>query len=166
MQNTESFFNPTFFPMDKPLLITAPFDGRSEQYSGNDYDVLIFSREKDTRLLLKTLLKLWKYRAEDSDSPNEFWELVESHRPKVILVDDFLPFEENLQFIAQIRRNELSRKTPVILLSGFPESKFRKMTLDAGADDFFEKPLDLNLLENYLMSRIPRAIDEIEERRR
>lgn len=156
MQNTESFFNQSFFPMDKlPLLLPALFDSRAEQkVLRRDCDILIFSCEADTRHLLDTLFKLWKYRVEESGSTKDFWATLETHQPKMILVDDFLPFAASLEFLAEIRRHEFCKNTPVVLISGFSEAKYRKQSLAAGANDFFEKPLDFNSLENYLEEKI------------
>lgn len=115
-----------------------------------DHKILIFSREYDTRFLLKTLLEIWDYQTEESDCFEKSLSLVESWKPNLIMVDSVLPFEKHLDYIRRIRDNRLSKEIPIIVLSGFSQPKFRNLAKEFGAVDFFVKPIDFDSLQNCL----------------
>lgn len=154
MQNTESFLSQTFLPVGKTPAISASFDVYAEEKS--NCDILIFSREVETRFLLKTLFEMWGYQIKDFDLTKDSLPIIEQHQPKIIVVDSFLPFEESLEFVAEIRQHKTEVNIPVTLISGFPEKKYREISFEAGAHSFFEKPVNFNLLQNYLEGEILR----------
>jgi DNA-binding response OmpR family regulator len=121
-------------------------------------NVLVISQEKDTRLLLKTLLEIWGFNTLTSDSLDNTLQNINKKPPNLIILDSVLPFETHLENIRQIRRHELSRNTPIIVLSGFSQSKFKNLSLEVGANGFFVKPLDFDFLEKYLKGNIERGL--------
>jgi CheY-like chemotaxis protein len=150
MQNEGKVSGSKFFYMSElpPSLPSA--DG---QISANN-KVLIFSRETDTRVLLKTMLEIWGYRAEETDCLEKYLASAENEKPDLILLDSILPFERHLENIRQIRRNKFSKEIPIIVLSGFSQPQFKNLSMAVGADGFMVKPLDFDLLENYLRNNI------------
>ena len=124
-----------------------------QKFSAQD-KILIFSREPDLRILLKTLLELWGLPTVETDSLDESLEIVERQKPRLILLDSVLPFEKHLETIRQIRRCKFSKGIPIIVLSGFSQPEFKNSTLAVGADGFLVKPLDFDQLESYLKKKI------------
>lgn len=115
--------------------------------------ILIFTPEADTSLLLKTLLELWGYQTQVSDCLERSLSIVESWKPNLIVVDSVLPFEKHLENIRQIRGNRFSKELPIIVISGFSQPRFRSLSKASGANDFFVKPVDFDLLENTLKKK-------------
>lgn len=110
--------------------------------------VLVFSKERETRLLFKTLLEVWGYRVTEADDLEQSFFAAGSERPSLVLIDAELPFDENLTIMRQLRENEALSGTPIILISGYAQPKFRHLALSLGADDYLVKPLDFDLLES------------------
>ena len=154
MQNEGNVTGSTFFFMSElPPVITS----RNEQISAGN-KVLIFSRENDTRTLLKTLLDLWGYQTVESDCLEKSLAIVENEKPSLILLDSILPFETHLENIRQIRRHRIAREIPVIVLSGFSQPQFKTLSMASGANDFLVKPLDFDLLEKHLKKNIEQQV--------
>ena len=142
----------TFFPMsDLPIMPPAgeKIPACPAAASGGRL-VLIFTKDADSGLLYRTLLKLWGFRAEECDSFEELSVLLAGERPALILMDGVLQFEEGLDDIRRLRRQAVSREIPVVLISGFAQPRFRSRALAQGADDYLVKPLDFELLKNCL----------------
>jgi len=154
MINEGNFSGSEFFDMTELPPILTPSDGQSAA----DNRILIFSRETDTCVLLKTLLELWGYQTEVSDCLEKSLSMVESWKPNLILLDSVLPFESHLENIRQIRKNGLSKELPIIVISGFSQAKFRSLSKATGADDFFVKPIDFDLLENCLKRKFEKNL--------
>ena len=142
--------------MNEATLLLPPPD---RQFSA-DNRILVFSREYDTRFLLKTILEIWGYQTEESDCVEKSLSLVENWKPNLIMLDAVLPFETHLDYIRQIRGNPLSKEIPIIVLSGFSQPKFRNLSQEIGADDFFVKPIDLDLLENCLKNKFDKSLKQ------
>ena len=157
MQNKGNVTISAFINMNEHPPVLQPFE---EQLSAEN-KVLIFSREHDTRFLLKTLLELWGYQAVESDCLEKSLSIVENERPRLILLDSILPFETHLENIRQIRRQQSAKEIPIIVLSGFSQPQFKILSMAVGADDFMVKPLDFDLLENHLRKNIEKQVRKL-----
>jgi len=146
-----------FFNMSETPQIFSTCEG---QQSAANNKVLIFSKENDTRLLLKTLLEIWGYKTEESDSLENSLSIIEKRKPSLILLDSVLPFERHLENIRQIRRR-FSKEIPIVVLSGFSQPQFRSLSMAVGADGFLVKPLDFDLLESCLKQNIEKHSEKL-----
>jgi CheY-like chemotaxis protein len=144
-----------FFSMNEVPPILSSVD----TYTSAGQRVLIFSRDYDTCLLLKTLLEMWGYEIDLSDSLEKSLAIIEAQKPHLILLDSVLPFESHLENIRQIRRRETGQQTPIVVISGFSQPRFQNLSMEVGADGFLVKPLDFDLLEVYLRLNIEKNND-------
>lgn len=135
-----------------PILPT--FDAPSEKSSEKDNLVLIFSFEKDVQVLFETLLQIWDYQTEKTDTPEHILSIVKNRNPNLILMDSSTPFEMTLEIIRRIRKDKFCQEIPIILLSGFSQPSFRNLSLATGADDFIVKPVDFDLLKTCVEKNI------------
>ena len=60
--------------------------------------------------------------------------------PDLVLLDWMLPGTSGLEFARRLRREELTREIPIIMLTARGEEDDRVMGLDAGIDDYIVKP--------------------------
>lgn len=147
MRNEGNVTGSTFYPKNESPQVSLPADG---QILSPNNKILVCSSDFDTQLLLKTILGLWGFQPQMCESVNQTKSIVKDHQPNLILLDSVLPFAAHLENIRQIRRNRQTKNIPIIVISGFSQPQFRKLSLEAGAHDFFVKPLDFDLLEHYL----------------
>jgi putative two-component system response regulator len=91
-------------------------------------------------------------------------EIVTRERPDLILLDVLMPGISGLDVCAELKRSDETRLTPVVLISGAQERQTRLAGLEAGADDFLNKPIDPEELQTRVRSlmRLKRLTDELD----
>lgn len=84
------------------------------------------------------------------DRPSKFWQAMGEKLPDLILLDIMLPEEDGLEILRKIRKNSITSKIPVIMVTAKDSEYDKIIGLDNGADDYMTKPF--SMLE--LVSRI------------
>jgi DNA-binding response OmpR family regulator len=64
--------------------------------------------------------------------------------PQLFLVDKQLPGVDGIGICMHLKSDKFSKNIPVIMMSAFPN--IMEMSLLAGADDYIEKPFDVDTL--------------------
>jgi DNA-binding response OmpR family regulator len=111
---------------------------------------MITGVHRDTRYMLRVLLEMWQYRVVEAEGPDETLAIAAAEHPKMILLDTSVPYEDDLKILRLIRESRSTDNVPIIVLSGFPQVKYREAAFKNGATGLLVKPLDLDLLEGYL----------------
>ncbi len=70
----------------------------------------------------------------------------QSQHPHVVLLALRLGDIDGLDVLRRLRKMPRTSRAPIIVLAGHNEAVLRHNALEAGADDFLEKPLDLDIL--------------------
>ncbi len=65
-------------------------------------------------------------------------------KPDIILLDLMLPEMNGRTFLKEFRKNDLT--TPIIVVTAYSSEQEKVFCLDAGADDFIDKPFSINEL--------------------
>lgn len=100
--------------------------------------ILVIESDPEGRSLLRTTLSPEEYLLNEATTGVSALRQVEVLHPDAILLDPRLPDIAGLDVIRQLRIfNPLS---PIIVLSDIADQLSRVTALDAGADDFMEKP--------------------------
>ena len=71
---------------------------------------------------------------------------IDSARPDLVLLDVTMPDLDGIDVLTHLRANEGSAHIPVVLVTAHSERQHRLRGLEAGADDFLEKPIDRPIL--------------------
>ena len=111
--------------------------------------VLIVEADENTRLMMKYLLKMWKYQVIETADIQDALEITNRQRPNFILFSGSAQSGGSLTVIKRMREM-LSEKTEIIFISAFSEPAIRTSALAAGANDFLVKPIDFGRLEKIL----------------
>src|SRR5271163_1989797 len=85
-------------------------------------------------------------------------------RPDLILLDIMMPGMDGFEVCRRIKAAPETRLTPVVLITGLTTTEDRIMGINAGADDFLSKPIDLNelLARTRSLLRLKQITDELE----
>lgn len=109
--------------------------------------ILIVEDNEDSRLMLKILLEMWKYRVSEATDGIEAVSLAKKIHPDLILMDVKLPKIDGFEATRRIRESEIISRVPIVILSACAEMIYRRSAALAGADEYLVKPLDFELLE-------------------
>ena len=60
--------------------------------------------------------------------------------PELIVLDWMMPGGSGIQFLKQLKQDEMTRQIPVVMLTARGEEEDKVRGLEAGADDYITKP--------------------------
>lgn len=78
------------------------------------------------------------------------------HIPELILMDLSLPIKDGWQAIKEIKHQSATQHIPIIALSAHAMDQHKQQALDAGAEDFDSKPVDLARLLSKINQLLPK----------
>ena len=84
--------------------------------------------------------------------------------PAVIVLDLMLPAMNGMELCRRLRRENQTRRTPIIMLTAKTSEGDRVAGLDVGADDYIGKPFSVRELLARVRAVLRRAEDEVGER--
>jgi putative two-component system response regulator len=126
--------------------------------------ILIVDDESAARAALEALLRREGFDVRDaSDGPSAL-ALCAQFRPDLILLDILMPGINGFEVCRRIKATPETRLTPVVLITGLSATEDRIEGINAGADDFLSKPIDLNelLARTRSLLRLKQYTDELE----
>lgn len=91
-----------------------------------------------------------------TDDPDVAYRIATKTPPDILLVDVHIGVENGIEFCEKLRGNVVSRKIPVLIFTGQGTTDKMLNAYNVGADDFLEKPVDLNVIRARLKSRLAR----------
>lgn len=97
------------------------------------------------------------FQAEGFERPSAFWAAMGQVRPTLILLDIMLPEEDGLSILRKLRADPITRATPVMMLTAKSTEYDTVLALDAGADDYVQKPFRMMELLSRIRALIRRA---------
>ena len=135
--------------------------------------ILVVDDDQHISDLLGSFLKNEGYEVVLATDGNEALDLVETENPQVIILDIKLPGLNGIEVCKRLKEKEETRSIPVIVITGYGDNKLE--ALDAGADDFVDKPFDMAEISvrvksafriRHLTNELERAMAYIEELRK
>ena len=110
--------------------------------------VLIVDDDHDLNLVLKRIIEknLPGISAEQAFDGFEAGKKISELKPSLIFLDYDLPGINGASLCSRIRSDPSIGKPSVISMTGLDAPDVRGLLMDAGADDFFPKPLDFETL--------------------
>jgi CheY-like chemotaxis protein len=118
-----------------------------------------FLRKATERVLLKA-----GYRVLTAGDGEEALRIAFATTPDLILLDMLLPKLSGPEVLRALRRNPVTQRTPIIVLSGLSQANEKKLKED-GADAYFSKSsLDFENKENSIVQTVQRLLINTPER--
>lgn len=108
--------------------------------------ILIVDDSNTNVVLLEAVLNNRGYDIRTSMSVKEAYGILADEPPALILLDLLMPQISGYQFLDQIKSDEKTKHIPVIIISAVTDALNIKKTLDMGALDYIEKPVDIKEL--------------------
>jgi signal transduction histidine kinase len=109
-------------------------------------DLLLVDDQPQNLALLEALLRPLGHRLFGAANGEAAVELIDQQSFDLVLLDLVMPKLDGLGVLSHLRRRERGVHIPVILITGHAERDYRLRGLEAGADEFLEKPVDRPIL--------------------
>lgn len=126
--------------------------------------VLVVDDDASTVALLNALLTRNGYLVASAPDGPAATAALERFKPDVVVLDVMIPKPDGFEVCRAMKRDPLTRLTPVILVTGLTDRDSRIRGLEAGADDFLNKPVDTHELLTRVRSlaRLKRYTDDLD----
>lgn len=98
------------------------------------------------RDIMAQMLELGGFEVDVASDGVEGVEKATNWLPDIILMDLRMPRMDGFEAIEKIRANANTATTPIVAISAWASGKHKKRAMDAGANEHFTKPVDLNRL--------------------
>ncbi len=109
--------------------------------------ILLIDDDPTTRMLLKRSLQKQGYEVAEALNGEEGVQKAAQLHPALIICDWMMPIMDGLDVCRQVKANANLSTTFFILLTARGAVEDRVTGLDAGADEFLSKPIDMNELK-------------------
>jgi putative two-component system response regulator len=127
--------------------------------------ILIVDDDPVVRETIQDSLEHLGYRTQGAGSAEEVLERMPGEAPDLILLDVRMPGITGIELCRQLKADRSTRLIPIVLLTAQGELDSRVAGLEAGADDYFTKPVHLRELGARVRSllRLKRVVEELEQ---
>lgn len=129
--------------------------------------ILVVEDEAPIREMLCFVLEQKGYETIEAEDYANGLAKVREPYPELIVLDWMMPGGSGIQFIKQLKQDEVTRQIPVVMLTARGEEEDKVRGLEAGADDYITKPFspkELTARLHAVMRRVsPTSVDEVIE---
>lgn len=108
--------------------------------------ILLVEDEPDLQISYIVRLKALGFNVESVGDGQTALNLIKKKNPDLILLDMMIPRFNGFKVCALLKESQKTQHIPIIVVSALTESVFRQKAIDCGADAFFVKPLDWELV--------------------
>jgi DNA-binding response OmpR family regulator len=108
--------------------------------------VLIAEDDRVSRLVLLTKLKKMGHEVIATEDGEAAWDSFVMERPQLIITDWMMPKVDGLELCRRIRSHGREKYAYIIFLTALAGKKYYQEGMEAGADDFLNKPVDMDEL--------------------
>jgi len=116
--------------------------------------ILIIEDDPEERLILSRELKRIGYIVYEAATGEEGLKIFKEDKPDLVILDVVLPGIDGWEVLKRIKKGPLSRKVPVMMLTGKSEDEDKIKGYEIGADYYVTKPYNVNKLLPVIKSLI------------
>ncbi|PSW11043.1 phosphate regulon transcriptional regulatory protein PhoB [Photobacterium sanctipauli] len=127
--------------------------------------ILVVEDEAPIREMLCFVLEQKGYQAIEAEDYDAALEKLCEPYPELILLDWMLPGGSGINLIKHLKRDEMTRQIPIVMLTARGEEEDKVRGLEVGADDYITKPFspkELMARLKAVMRRVsPTSLDDV-----
>ncbi len=105
--------------------------------------VLVVDDEEQNRTLLRDPLEARGYEVEEAENGLQALQKIAARPPDVILLDLMMPKMDGFEVCRRLRKDAATAHIPILMVTALSERKERLMGIESGANDFLNKPVDI-----------------------
>lgn len=129
---------PLIQPTRVALLLTLVANDLSLKRSQH---ILVVDDTRDNALLMQELLQSRGYDVEVAFSAAEAERQIAATPPDLLLLDVIMPGKSGYEFCRELKENRETRLIPVVMITGLTDRENKIRGIEAGADEFLNKPI-------------------------
>ncbi|MEO1692861.1 MAG: response regulator [Cyanobacteria bacterium J06631_6] len=141
-------------PVEPSVAIAAVLE--SMENLGSAAKVLIIDDDPQVLLSLKISLEPWGFEIATLDKSTQFWEVLESTEPDILVLDIDMPDLNGIELCQILRSDRFWQHLPVLFLSVHQDEQTQNKAFNIGADDYISKPVTGSILANRILNRLRR----------
>ncbi len=103
--------------------------------------ILVVDDNPDNALLMRELLSSKGYDVVVSLHVEQAESKIRQHQPDMILLDVVMPGKSGYELCRELKDDPITRLIPVVMVTGLTDREDRVRGIEAGADDFLNKPI-------------------------
>ena len=119
--------------------------------------VLIIDDDPQVLLSLEISLEPWGFEIATLDKSTQFWEVLESVEPDILVLDIDMPDLNGIELCQILRSDRYWQHLPVLFLSVHQDEHTQNQAFNIGADDYICKPVTGSILANRILNRLRRS---------
>lgn len=105
--------------------------------------VLVVDDEEHNRTLLRDPLEARGYEIAEAENGLQALQQTALRPPDLVLLDLMMPKLDGFEVCRRLRRDAKTAHIPILMVTALSERKERLMGIEAGANDFLNKPIDI-----------------------
>lgn len=127
------------------------------QKRGDRHKVMVVDDDLHMLAALQILLEQWDLEVMILQDPQEFWRVLETFSPDLLVLDLIMPEYSGLDLCRAVRTSSLWFDLPIVFLSSQSDRETIRDIFAAGADDYLSKPIVEEDLQIRILSRLQRS---------
>ncbi len=129
----------------------------------SSHRILVVEDEEQIRQMLVFSLSRAGFTVTEAMDSRSARESIANDRPDLVLMDWMLPDSSGLELTRALRREELNRDLPIIMLTARSAEMDKITGLDGGADDYITKPFSQRELLSRIKALLRRSVANADE---
>jgi adenylate cyclase len=105
--------------------------------------VLVVDDEEPNRTLLRDPLEACGYEVAEAENGLQALQLINTRQPDVILLDVMMPKMNGFELCQRLKIDRGTAAIPVLMVTALSDRRERLLGVEAGANDFLNKPVDI-----------------------
>jgi adenylate cyclase len=105
--------------------------------------VLVVDDEEQNRTLLRDPLEACGYEVTEAENGMQALQKIAEHPPDVILLDVMMPKMDGFGVCSRLKKDSKTAHIPILMVTALSDRKERLMGIAVGANDFLNKPIDI-----------------------
>lgn len=126
------------------MLLDCCVKVRSNSNSQDPPLILVIDSSLDNLELTVQVLSLFGYTCVSLSNGQDSLTAIAQHQPDLVLMELMLPEFDAIEFVRTFRQQD--NKLPIIALTSWVSDRYRLLALQAGFDEFIEKPYAIEVL--------------------
>jgi len=106
--------------------------------------VLVVDDEEQNRTLLRDPLEARGYEVDEAENGVQALQKIAARPPDVILLDLMMPEMDGFEVCRRLKKDSKTAHLPILMITALSERGDRLMGIQAGANDFLNKPIDIH----------------------